>query len=373
VPVAVLYHGELEWADSHCMPFEVPLRALYDRQIDCHVIPGDVFTETEYYRTEPGNPLRVNGQTYYALLVPETKILPEAIVAGLADLAARGLPLFFVNKRPAAIAETGEGLPEILMQIPVVSLEDLTDTIAGLGLPVPVIAPANDRIRILQIDGDTPVFFLVNEAAESWEGTIAFPSEEPCFLYDPWDNVPRPAAFRFASGYTWVTLTLEPLKSMSVVFGPCDNAQIPPVVCEGDALELTHWERSVCPGIEYPHFGDRTRVTVPEDLSGAMPEFSGFVRYERIIGRDRSVLEITDAAEAVEVFLNGQSLGIQIAPPFRYDLSAYLTDEENRLAIEIATTLERQAYPLLEDWGRATFRPPVCKTGLTGMVRLYRK
>ena len=84
------------------------------------------------------------------------------------------------------------------------------------------------------------------------------------------------------------------------------------------------------------------------------------------------MLEITDAAEGVEVFVNGRSLGIQIAPPFRYDLSGAMTEDENRIAIEVATTLERQSYPMLDENGRKAAKPPVSKSGLTGAVRLYK-
>lgn len=35
MPAAVLYHGEQEWADARAMPFEKPLRALYDVQNGC--------------------------------------------------------------------------------------------------------------------------------------------------------------------------------------------------------------------------------------------------------------------------------------------------------------------------------------------------
>ena len=84
------------------------------------------------------------------------------------------------------------------------------------------------------------------------------------------------------------------------------------------------------------------------------------------------MVEISNADEGVEVFLNGQSLGIQVAPPFRYDLSGKLTAGENHLAIEVATTLERQAYPLLDEFGKSIAGVPEGKTGLTGEVRLYR-
>ena len=83
------------------------------------------------------------------------------------------------------------------------------------------------------------------------------------------------------------------------------------------------------------------------------------------------VLELVGNFDVVEVFVNGRSLGIEIAPPMRYDLSSHLIQGENLVAIEVATTLERQAFPLLDDYGKKVTRPPSGKSGLTGTVRLY--
>lgn len=376
VPVAVLYHGESEWADSSAMPFEKPLRALYDIQMDCHVIPADVFTEMEYYQVQLGDPLIVNGQKYFAFVIPETSALPAAAAKGLCELANYGLPIYFVNKYPKQIAETGSPLPETLTRIPVVQLSELADTVSVLGFAVPMVCPANDRIRILQIDGDMPVYFIVNEGTEDFNGTIAFHEEDSCYLYDPWYNVCRSTDFDTTSDTVKVKLTIEPLKSVAVVFGACDVPFTAPIACEGEAVELTQWKRSVCRGIAYPDFGEESLVSLPDDIVREQPEFSGFARYETsvpISGNHTWVLEITDAAEGVEVFVNGQSLGIQIAPPFRYDLTDSLINGENQIAIEVATTLERQCYPLLDDYGKMVTKPPSGKTGLTGVVRLYRK
>jgi hypothetical protein len=53
-------------------------------------------------------------------------------------------------------------------------------------------------------------------------------------------------------------------------------------------------------------------------------------------------METTDVHEGDEVFVNSQSCGIQIAPPFRFDMSRFLKGGENHIQIEVATTLERQ-------------------------------
>ena len=372
VPVAVLYNGESEWADPAAMPFEAALQPLYDKQIDCHVIPADVFSEKDYYKTLIGAPLVVNGQRYHALVVPETSCLPSVAAGGLMELAKKGLPVFFVNRHPEIIAETGNALPEVLTALPAVPLDRIAEEVSAVGFKVPSVIPANDRVRILHIDGDTPIFFLVNEASQPYEGRIVFPVEGPCYLYDPWDNVCRAAEMISAS---CIKLTIEPLKSIAVVFGTCDVPFAEPVRCFGTPVDLKEWERSICDGTDYPGFTDKTFVELPDDISLELPEFSGFVRYETMIGYSGDqtvVLEITDAEEGVEVFVNGQSLGIQVAPPFRYDLSSSLKEGENSLAIEVATTLERKAYPLLDEYGKRVTRPPAGKTGLTGSVRLYR-
>ena len=77
-----------------------------------------------------------------------------------------------------------------------------------------------------------------------------------------------------------------------------------------------------------------------------------------------------DAAEAVEVFVNGVSAGIQIVPAFRYDIAGLVKEGSNTLAIEVATTLER-AVPTVTKVPGAVILPPANHCGITGEVRLY--
>ena len=70
-------------------------------------------------------------------------------------------------------------------------------------------------------------------------------------------------------------------------------------------------------------FQKEKTVTLPDHLAEEEPLFSGFVRYENTISCKKGeglLLEISKAAEGVEVFVNGVSAGIQIAAPYRYDL-----------------------------------------------------
>ncbi len=100
---------------------------------------------------------------------------------------------------------------------------------------------------------------------------------------------------------------------------------------------------------------------LPEKYALTDKKFSGFIRYETRFSGKAQLLEITDAYEGVEVFVNGQSTGIQVVPPFRYDLRSLTQEGENSLAIEVATTLERER-------GKTKNAAP---TGITGEVALY--
>ena len=127
--------------------------------------------------------------------------------------------------------------------------------------------------------------------------------------------------------------------------------------------------------------------------SNEQPSFSGFVRYERELtlcerpdetgepketgapgkaapARIPDVLEISDAFEGVELFVNGRSAGIQIAPPFRYQVSHLLHGGSNQIAIEVATSLERQMAgdQNVVYIGDDREKEPKCSSGINGMV-----
>ena len=179
-------------------------------------------------------------------------------------------------------------------------------------------------------------------------------------IYDLWENRLEEAGEVFE---------LYPNKSLCVLFGVEGHAPGPGLGL--DRLQRTElrdgWRRSICESIYYPKFGNCKTVSLPDDLAGELPRFSGFARYERTVeipfDAKNAFLEISDAYEGVEVFVNGVSLGIQAVPPFRYDLSGYLRGRRCDLRIEAATTLERS---MAGDAGN--LEPP---SGINGKVFLF--
>lgn len=176
---------------------------------------------------------------------------------------------------------------------------------------------------------------------------------------------------------TELTVTICPGKSLVVLFDEAENpAQ--PLRCTGECADISaQWKRSVCKSIDYPAFREETIVDLPDPLAQEQPLFSGFVRYEKeldMVPGSETVLEITDACEGVEVFVNGKNLGIQIVPPMCYDLTPFLIPGKNFIVIEVATSLERQMSTQpdqIRQYLGLGDKKPTCPSGISGNVKLW--
>lgn len=347
-PVAILYHAEAEWCGK-AMLMQKPGRVLLDNQIDFHYVPADVFAERDFYKTELTDKLTVNGLPHAVLVIPYAQFITRQTAEAVVELAGRGGRVLFLEAYPDGLC-TGEALPEDVKQnTKVVQLSELLGELCAY--KTLTLAPANDRIRAMHYVGDPEFFYLVNEGDKPWRGTITLPDDGEYHVYDAWHD--RCLAWHGEA------LTIAPSHSLFLVKGAAEPVYTPPVFTERRVLE--GFAQSVCKAADYPKFGPAKQIETPESYALTDKKFSGLIRYETRFTGHAQMLEITDAYEGVEVFVNGQSAGIQVAPPFRYDLRGLTRDGENSLVIEVATTLERER-------GNTKNAAP---TGITGEVALY--
>ncbi len=377
VPCAILYHAEADWTEENAMPFEKPLRALYDNQLDCHVIPSDVFERPDFFRTQLGSTLFINGQQYQVLVIPACDSIQKDTLNAILALSKAGMPVYFIDKRPKTILNSDQIIPTAIQNCPIISLNSLAETVKKHELKVPTVVPASDRIRILHIQSDTNMFMIVNEDKVTYKGKITLPCIGNCFEYDAWNNSLLKVEAESLNNQTQLTLEVEPLKSKVIVFGDHDQFILNEnISAHGEEIKLASWTRSTCEGSEYPNFIKSKTVTLPDNLAKEQPKFSGFVRYNtsfELNQNEELVLNIEDASEGVEVFVNDVSLGIQIVPPYIYDLSKVVQVGTNTLTIEVATTLERQCYPMLDFIHKILTTKPNSQSGITGNVTLTKK
>jgi hypothetical protein len=133
----------------------------------------------------------------------------------------------------------------------------------------------------------------------------------------------------------------------------------------GIEIPLSNWKRSLCKNVEYPAFGDPESVVLPDILTEGMLLFSGVACYETTFVLDslkKLELEICNSIGSVEVFMNGDTLGIKVNQPYHYDLSNLVWQGVNYLAIEVAISIDRK---------RIT--PGESRPCIMGNIRLFNK
>lgn len=374
--VAILYNAEAEWS-GHYMELQQPARSLADRQIEYDFIPADVFMDREYYGTRIGKVLEVNGNTYQALVIPQSQYITEDTAKTAGELAAAGGKVFFLGQRPEGTCDGDGRILEALKECRTVGLSELVETLDMEKIPEILLKPADKGIRYIHYEGETSRYFFVNEGTQSYRGKIQVPETGDCYRYDPWENRLESIVYESSETGTILQADIEPGKSLLVVFDEPDRKLEETVRIQGDITSWNQgWKRSLCTSLEYPAFAGEKEVFLPDCLAEEQPLFSGFARYENTYVCEtlpkKFLLEITDAGEGVEVFVNGISAGIQITAPYRYDLTALLKEGKNNVCIETATTLEREMSvvpdPMLAGMG-IEHKVPACPMGIHGEVR----
>lgn len=371
---AVLYSAESEWTGAVSMELYEPAQYLADHQIDYDFIPGDVFKDREYFSTKTEKGLEVNGHMYRALVIPEADYIPLAVARAALELEEGGTKVYFINRLPKGCCD-GK-MPEEVGRFKPVRLSDLVRVLTKDKIPEIFINPHNDRIRYIHYEGETSRYMFVNEGTCTYRGLIRVPDRGTCYQYNAWDNVLETLNYEEKDDGTWITGEIEPGKPMIVIFDKADRLlKLPVRLSEGPIPWNKGWMRSICTSVQYPEFSLAVPVSLPDHLEKEKPCFSGFVRYENIYrcGQkpDQVVLEITDASEGVEVFVDRISAGIQICPPFVYDLTSLIHEGENLITIEVATTLERemsqQPDPIRSYMGLEPEKPQ-CASGINGKI-----
>ncbi len=350
-PAAILYHGEAEWCGK-AMLIQKPARILLDNQIDFHIVPADVFAEQDFYHTELTDALTVNGCRHEVLIVPYAQFITRETAEAVETLTKNGGKVLFIDALPDALC-TGEALPEAVRHCKVIPLDRLAEELGELRTIL--LTPASDRVRVMHYIGEQEFYYLFNEGEKTYEGTVTLPAGE-YHLYDAWHD--RREALKVENGK--VKLCMAPSQSVLIVRGAAPQAVYQPAP-RGERIPLTKFTQSVCRAVDYPNFKNARVIEKLESYTLTDKKFSGFIRYETTFTCPAKALEITEAYEGVEVFVNGQSAGIQVTAPFVYDLRELVKPGENRLVIEVATTLERER-------GNTKTAAP---TGITGEVAIY--
>ncbi len=378
-PAAILYHAEAEWAGDFMLD-QKPARILMENQIDFDIIPCDVFAERDRFKTKLGNQLQINENVYQVLIIPYAQYMTGQTVKALIELKQKGCSIIFLDALPKGIVDGEEELIKELVDCTVVKLKNLVSALKQDNISEIQVKPSFSMLRYLHYKEENDIYLFTNEnMAETFEGSIKVPNIGIAYGYDVWKNELFELKTKKEEDGTTLYLKVPSYQSIVIVFDQTKQVELRKPVTFGKEIVLKNkWFMSLVSSIEYPAFHDTQEISCFENIGLKYPEFSGIIRYENTMDMQEAKeisLLIEDAYEGVEVFINDESVGIQVATPFVFDISKPLKEGTNKIRIEVATTLERERHfaPHPNDWRATLEKVTLAPTGIIGEVKLLER
>ena len=357
--VAVFYNAAAEWTGGKLTLCQSTCRRLTQNQIDFDILSEDILENAQVVDGR----LCVNQETYGALVVPYSEILPKKILASFARLMAEGLPVLFEDKMPSRAAEGGSAkqwLPEGV----VVPAKELTETLREMDLWHVSAERAVPNLRSYRVDrGDTTVYLLFNEGGTEIDTYVTFRGAQTPVFFDVWNNrVTKPQEKEGA-----LRIKLAPAAATVLLCG--DGRDALPYRYDLPALNpLTPtWKISLRDGgsEEWRFYGETDKLfsfNTPQTL----PTFCGHIRYEASFVADgtEEILDLGNVGELATVTLNGRKCATLVAAPYVCEIKKFLKEGENLLTVEVVNS------PAYRERDRFSTYLPLPPSGLLGPVKI---
>ena len=244
---------------------------------------------------------------------------------------------------------------------------------------------------------DAEIYFVANPS-NGWEEancTFRVAGKAPEF-WDPVSGTTRPTtAWSQADGQTTLPIQFAPYGSMFVVFRKPITGPPAPIPQRNFPAFGSPWEVTGPWTVEFdPKWGGPKSVVFDPLMSWAQrPEegikhYSGTALYRKTFDLPEALrrpgqhltLDLGDVKELAEVRLNGKSLGVLWAMPFRVDVTGVIQPANNQLEIEVVNfwpnrIIGDQSLPPEKRFTRTNIRKltkdiPLMPSGLLGPVRI---
>ena len=372
-PVAVLYHAEAEWSGKY-MPFEKIVKKLTQNQIDCDVIPADVFRNE--VTVQDGN-IKLNNEQYKCLVVPYSEALPKYFLDGIYECMKEGFEVIFIDSLPNRCSENIDASKTIKNieennNFMVVNSELLIDLLRNTKAYEIEISGFQPYLTYYHYEQEnTHIFMFFNEAPyDSVDTKVYIPINKKAVCYDAFENKLKSCKIEANNNGIEMELKLSPYESKVIILSDEEFNEIP-LYKEAEEVKVIDisgkWKISMAETLNYPNFKnidmDKLINLARRDL---YPDFSGTVRYEASFEvseiKKNALLDLGKVYEIADVKLNGESIGVKIAPPYIFDISEKMKIGTNNLVIEVTNTLAKSQKDFFSQF--AVQEP----TGLIGPV-----
>ena len=349
-PVAVLYHAEAEWAGQY-MNSARPIKKLAQAQIDCDIIPTDVFSERDYFKTFlKDGLLHINDEIYMALVIPYSEYITATLAKFIMEANNVNFPVIFIENLPTGLANIagneGDKLMDAVNRCKVVPLEQTGLIVREMGLYHIEITPQEDGLRYYRyINNGITIYMLFNENAYLPISTqVTFPETSACVLYDALSNRFYDPNAKVASKTT-IEVTLSPYETCYIIFGDVQGINLSEIRKLNKRIPLvSEWFLAKAEAEENAKFNKSVRLDKLENLGapGKYQTFDGVLNYStefvmsNITGKVS--LDLGMVYETAQVWVNEVESGIRISPPYIFEIDGLLKEGVNKLRVVVTGT-----------------------------------
>lgn len=331
VDAAILFPAEGEWAGGY-RDYGVIGKLCVTHQIPYELVACDSLPETQ---VQDGR-IQVGETSYKTLLVDHIDWLPDKVLAQLERLAKAGAQVIFVGH--AAKGLDGGSAPSV----PVIQDKELLPLLRTGAACTP--REEQPWLRCYKYrQEDITVYLLANSSMNHTLKTAIQVEGAPAYVWYHGEDNTLEAAEPDSQG--WFPLQLDRGESVILLAGEADalpgEGDLPfrPELT-GETVALTaEYAISLADYRAQEDFLPLCKTEMLEDISRRKPGFSGIIRYETTFDGAVRAIDLGRAFEGVEVFVNGQSAGVRVGYPYRYDVRGLTQEGPNQLRIEVATSL----------------------------------
>lgn len=339
---AILYDAELDWVGDY-RPLEYSGRVLSQNQIDYEIIPADILLNCRVENKQ----LTAAAEKYQALIIPKSEYLSEELINWCSSAIEEGFLILSMDKNPESLESDNK------LNAQVVTEDSLVDVLKDHGVYELELTKACTHLRYYHYrQPEFDLFLLFNESPNLAVNTeIKFRDYAgPIYQYDAFDNKLYNADYR--TGY--FKLELQPYQAAIIVLGEIEQNFVNGSSAGKSIIqtrqELTQpWHLKLIPaGGELLREGwieNLIDITGPNNY----PYFSGIMEYDTkfvLTGQCNDsgevILDLGEVYETVQVWVNGQSAGVRITPPYELMITDFVKPGENQLKIRVINHLGHQ-------------------------------
>ena len=398
--VAVLFPITEVWAkalnkavlDEYEKVFVKLTNGLFENQIDFDILDDDAICDANVKDSR----LLAGPGAFKVLVVPPMKTIKVKTLEKLLEFKNKGGKVIFTGCLPDSSVEKGgsdEGIKMLVEDYKPVAAVHLAKAVLKQITPDLIATPKDGVYYQHRVSEKTHYYMIVNSFNKERSLSLVFNRKDHPKVLDPETGLDRIPERVFSSkGKAGIDIALGPYDVVYVFF---EGKRLRPGKNRQKIRKVINiagkWDFESRPVLLNPHLvwnfenidkgdGFPKKIGLGQWKKYGSPHFSGKGIYEKDIVIERKhtgrklELDLGDVGLTAKLLVNGREVGIKVWKPFRFDLSGHLKAGNNKIRIEVCSSLiehysqYKELHGLHAGYGGII--KSQLKSGLIGPVRL---